>query len=229
MLLSLGPERGSPIWRAPAGGVTIEMTSGDLTHVAGILGDRFFPRWPFKIHEIRAPLAFMVINLGNWPVKFQLSAPMSPEDILWDPYVFEHAPPPEINPDVFKQDDAPIPVPEGYVDTLAKWYSVKYSYPTHNLIFVRPQMGLSFQMHAQRGEHWEVVTGSPIIVAGSHVAFNVKVGNQFDLPLGSIHSIINPSMDKWAAIKETWSGYFDEQDITRIFNPNHYIDPDVKK
>ncbi len=228
MLITLKQERGTPLWKAPPSGVTFEIVAGDLSQVAGILGDHFFPRWPFKLREIPAPLAFMVINLGKSPVKILLSATMSQEQVLWDPYVYEQAPPPEINPDAFKRDEAPIPVPDGYVDTLSKWYSVKYSFPNYNLIFIRPQLGISFQTHAQRGEHWEIMTGSPIIVAGSHVAFDAKVGTHFELPLGSVHGIINPSKDHWATIKETWSGHFYEQDITRVFNPNHYIDPKVK-
>ncbi len=228
MLLTLGPERGSPLWRAPNEGLTLEIIKGDLSNVAGILGDRFFSRWPFNLREIRSPLAFMVINLGKSPVKFRLSSQMSEEQVLWDPYVFEHAVPSEINPDNFKRDETPIPVPEGFESSLPKWYSVKYSYPNHNLIFIRPQLGISFQTHAQRGEDWEIMAGSPIIVAGSRVAFDAKVGTHFELPLGSVHGIINPAKDQWAAIKETWSGHFDEQDITRVFNPNHYIDPNVK-
>jgi len=228
MRITLGPERGTPLWQAPLSGVTLEFIGGDLSQVAGIIGDRFFSRWPSKLREIRAPLAFMVINLGKSPVKFSLSAHMSQEQIVWDPYVFEQIPPPEINPDVFKRDEAPIPISDGYVDTLAKWYSVKYSYLDHNLIFIRPQLGISFQTHAQRGESWEIMAGSPIVVAGAHVAFNVKAGDHFDLPLGSVHGIINPNKGEWAAIKETWSGLFDERDIVRVFNPNHFVDPKAK-
>ncbi len=227
MLITLNAERGSPLWQAPPSGVTLEILDGELSQVAGILGDHFFAQWPFKLRAIHPPLAIMVINLGKSPVKFLLSTPMSPEQILWDPYVHEQAPPPEINPDAFKREETPVPVPDGYVDTLAKWYSVKYSYLDYNLIFIRPQLGISFQTHAQRGEHWEIMAGSPIIVAGSHVTFDAKVGTHFELPVGSVHGIINPSKE-WAAIKETWSGYFDEQDITRVFNPNHYVDPKVK-
>ncbi|OLS16151.1 MAG: hypothetical protein RBG13Loki_0198 [Promethearchaeota archaeon CR_4] len=228
MIITLGSERGTPLWTAPVSGVTIELVAGNTSQVAGILGDLFFAQWPSKQKEIRTPLAFMLINLGKSPVKFSLSTQMSQNQILWDPYVFEHNIPAEINPNVFKQTTSPISIPEGYVDTLSKWYSVKYTYQDYNLIFLRPQICISFQNHAQRGEHWEIMAGSPIVVAGSLVVYNAKVGEHFDLPLGHMHGLINPSKTEWTAIKETWSGHFDEKDIIRIFNPNHYVSPKTK-
>ena len=54
--------------------------------------------------------------------------------------------------------------------------------------------------------------------------YYVENGIKLDNPKGSLHSIINPNKDpnKWVIIKESWSGKFDEEDIERIFNPNHY-------
>ena len=43
-------------------------------------------------------------------------------------------------------------------------------------------------------------------------------------PINTYHSIINPNEDKnkFVMIKERWEGNFDEYDIDRVFNPNHY-------
>ena len=41
------------------------------------------------------------------------------------------------------------------------------------------------------------------------------------IPLGAMHTVINPT-DDWILIKEHCEGTFDEEDIVRVFNPNHY-------
>jgi len=35
--------------------------------------------------------------------------------------------------------------PDGYINTLCKWYSIKYTYPKENYIFIRPKLGISIQ------------------------------------------------------------------------------------
>src|SRR5271157_934363 len=225
MLLTIAPGRGSSLWRAPKPGMAIEFLEGDLSGVAEILGDHYYARWPFRLRKVSVSVPFMLLNLGQDSVTFQLSPAPATDDLLYDPYLYEHAPPPDVDPDSFRQEQVAIDIPDGYVDTLAKWYSVKYSYPDYNLIFVRPGLGISFQVHARRGEHWEILAGSPIIIAGALVTYDVAPGTEFDLPQGSLHGVINPGIDEWVALKETWTGDFDEEDIDRVFNPNHYGNP----
>ncbi len=55
------------------------------------------------------------------------------------------------DPEEFKSQH---PVPDGYIDILTKWYSIKFTYPEFNYIFIRPGVGISLQMHAMREEHW---------------------------------------------------------------------------
>jgi mannose-6-phosphate isomerase-like protein (cupin superfamily) len=222
MFLTLAPGRGSSLWRAPASGLRVEMLAGNLSSVAGILGGHYYGRWPFRLQKVPASVAVMLLNLGGNPVTFQITPDPAPADVIYDPYLFEQNLPPEVDPAAFRDEQSVVTIPEDFTDTLAKWYSVKYSYPTYNLIFVRPGLGISFQVHARRGEHWEILAGTPIVIAGPQVTYDAALGTEFDLPQGTLHGIINPSADEWAALKETWSGEFDEEDIERVFNPNHY-------
>ena len=115
-------------------------------------------------------------------------------------------------------------VPKGFIDTLPMWYSFKFTYPNYNLIFIRPEFGLSIQIHKERNEFWEVLDGKPIIINGNKVHYYVESGIKFQNKINTFHSVINPNkeVDKFIIIKERWSGKFDENDIKRIFNPNNY-------
>jgi len=114
--------------------------------------------------------------------------------------------------------------PEGYIDTLPKWYSFKFTYPNYNLIFIRPEFGLSIQVHKYRDEQWEILKGKPIVISKDKVYYYVEKGAKFQNKNNTYHSIINPNKEKYkfVLIKENWSGNFDEKDIERVFNPNHY-------
>ncbi|MFX0136982.1 MAG: hypothetical protein ACFFDN_25310, partial [Candidatus Hodarchaeota archaeon] len=115
-------------------------------------------------------------------------------------------------------------VPKGYIDTLPKWYSFKFIYPDYNLIFIRPEFGLSIQIHKYRNEYWEILDGKPIIINGNTVHYFVESGKKFQNLINTYHSIINPNKkeNKFVVIKEKWNGIFDEKDIERVFNPNQY-------
>ncbi|MHA2269268.1 MAG: hypothetical protein ACXAB8_15830, partial [Promethearchaeota archaeon] len=97
-------------------------------------------------------------------------------------------------------------------------------YPDYNLIFVRPEFGLSIQVHKYRNEFWEILEGKPIIINGNNVHYFVKNDTKFKNKINTFHSVINPNkeQDSFVIIKERWDGKFDENDINRIFNPNQY-------
>ena len=164
---------------------------------------------------------FMIINRSEDEMRLILSEESSTLEELYNPYKFENETHQNFDPEEFKKEN---PVPDGYMDTLAKWYSIKFSYrnPDENIIFIRPGVGISFQTHMKRAEHWEIIKGSPIIVAGAKVHYDVKIEAKFDMQLGELHTIINPSTTEWACIKETFTGTFDEEDIIRVFNPNNF-------
>ena len=164
---------------------------------------------------------YMVINNSKSPLKISYNDDISKHELIYDPYLFENSEKKNLNQDeIFNI----FSVPEGYLDVLIKWYSIKFSYLDYNLIFIKPGLGISMQIHENRSEKWEVISGHPIIINVDKVYYFVERGSEFSTPKKSLHSVINPSkkQDDYVIIKETWTGNFNENDIKRIFNPNHY-------
>jgi mannose-6-phosphate isomerase-like protein (cupin superfamily) len=162
---------------------------------------------------------YMIVNKGSTGIEITYSEDVSNHEIVYDPYKYENSKKVNYKPEeMIKIFD----VPEGYVETLPKWYSFKFTYPTYNIIFVRPELGISIQIHDLRNEYWEILEGEPIIINGNDVHYFVKSGSKFEIPINTLHSVINPNQDKFVILKERWDGKFDEEDITREFNPNNY-------
>jgi mannose-6-phosphate isomerase-like protein (cupin superfamily) len=90
-----------------------------------------------------------------------------------------------------------------------------------NLIYVRPQSGLSIQDHTKRTEDWKVIQGHPLIIANSRIHYSVQPGDNFHTRKGKYHAIFN-NTDNWVVIEERYTGTFEEKDIIRVFNPNRY-------
>jgi len=166
---------------------------------------------------------YMIINNGNDNLEISYHHDISPHEIIYDPYKYE-----KLQKVAFKSEDFKdiYDIPHGYIDILPKWYSFKFTYPEFNIIFIKPEMGLSIQIHQQRNETWEILGGKPIIIIRDKVHYKPKKGMIFQNPINSYHSIINPSKNPkdFVMLKESWSGTFDEKDIERIFNPNQYFD-----
>lgn len=164
---------------------------------------------------------YMIINNGNNSIELSFNENISDHEIIYDPYKYTTTEKNNYKPDDFKQIYS---VPEGYLDTLPKWYSFKFTYDEFNLIFVKPEMGISFQIHKKRSESWEILKGNPIIISGNQVHYYVEDHSKFENSVNSYHSVINPNRDKdkFVIIKERWSGSFDEEDIIRVFNPNNF-------
>ncbi|MFX1500228.1 MAG: hypothetical protein ACFFDH_04600 [Promethearchaeota archaeon] len=164
---------------------------------------------------------YMIINNGKGSLKIIYNQDISNHQIVYDPYKFETSQRILLESQWFKERYS---IPEGYIDILPKWYSFKFTYKDFNLIFIRPEFGLSIQVHKYRNESWEILEGNPIIINGSNVYYFVEDGRTFQNPINTYHSIINPNKDKkkFVLIKEKWNGIFDEYDIDRVFNPNHF-------
>ncbi len=162
---------------------------------------------------------YMVINKSKKDLEIKYNEDISNFDILYDPYKFEN-----VNKVNYKQEDflKNYKIPEGYIDTLPKWYSFKFTYSDYNLIFIRPELGISVQIHDHRNEIWEILEGRPIIINGNEVHYFVESGKIIKIPKNTYHTIINPNLEKFVMIKEDWNGKFDEEDVIRVFNPNHY-------
>jgi mannose-6-phosphate isomerase-like protein (cupin superfamily) len=164
---------------------------------------------------------YMFINKGEKKIELKYSQNIYDHKVIYNPYKYEHAKQQKIDPTHFQKSHD---IPEGFIDILPKWYSIKFTYPEYNLIFIKPEMGISFQIHDQRKEYWEIVDGGPIILNNHEVHYFVKSGTHFEIPINTFHTVINPNKEKgeYIVLKENWAGEFDEGDITRVFNPNHY-------
>ena len=164
---------------------------------------------------------YMIINKKDETTKIRYNHDISNHIVIYDPYKYEFSEKTPINSHQFIVKHN---VPKGYIDVLSKWYSIKFSYPNHNLIYIKPEMGISIQIHKDRSETWEILEGRPIIINGNQIYYYVEKGKRFENSIMTYHSIINPNKDpdKYVIIKEEWSGKFDENDINRVYNPNNY-------
>ncbi len=164
---------------------------------------------------------YMVINTSASNFRSESDLEWTDQPILYNPYLLENEEHQTVDSAEILQN---FTNPEGYVDILAKWYSIKFSYPDYNYIFLRPGLGISLQTHQLREEHWQILAGNPIVIYGSRVQFDCPPESEFQISLGNKHTVINPSTTDWVLLKETYTGTFDEQDIVRLFNPNHYVE-----
>ncbi|TFF99800.1 MAG: hypothetical protein EU541_03925 [Promethearchaeota archaeon] len=166
---------------------------------------------------------YMLINKANYVITVKYDKDISSHQVIYDPYKYENEEKRQIDPHQFKSSHE---VPDGYIDILPKWYSIKFTYPDYNIIYIKPEMGISFQIHKERTEYWEIIGGNPIILNDHTLHYFVRSGTKFKNHIGTYHSIINPNQKdgEYVILKERWSGNFDEQDIKRVFNPNHYED-----
>lgn len=162
---------------------------------------------------------YMLINVGEDETPVYYSEDLLEQEIIYDPFKFEDSEKIDFTEEYFKEH---FDIPKGYIDTLPKWYSFKFTYPDYNLIFISPQLGISIQIHDKRNEYWEIIQGDPIILNGNQVHYFVKGGTTFEIPIGTYHTVINPNIASFIVLKERWSGSFDERDIERVFNPNNY-------
>jgi len=161
---------------------------------------------------------YMIINRSNLKLKVQFNLDISQHKLIYDPYKFEHSKKEIINPEEFRRI---YNVPDGFIDVLSKWYSIKFTYPDKNLIYIKPEMGISIQTHNKRMEFWEILEGKPIIINGNKVHYFVDSGEIYKIPIGTFHSLFNPNKkDRYIVLKEMWKGQFDEEDIERLFSPN---------
>ncbi|MHA1805528.1 MAG: hypothetical protein ACTSU4_13505 [Promethearchaeota archaeon] len=217
---SLTPERGTCLRVNDSTPLRIELDPPIKENILIINGQEFFYG---KLSEEKLKIApntpYMIINKSKMTITLRYNKEISTHSILYNPYKFENNNLKIIDSTEFQKTHE---IPEGYVDILAKWYSIKFTYPQYNLIYIKPEMGISIQKHALRDEIWEALGGNPIILSGNKVYYFVKEGEKFTNKKGDFHAIFNPNTDRYVILKEYWSGHFDEEDIERVFNPNKY-------
>ncbi|TFG25507.1 MAG: hypothetical protein EU533_01065 [Promethearchaeota archaeon] len=215
------PKRASSLRQNKKNVLILNLDCVQLNKILMINHNNFYSNIMVNNQKIKPLNYYMVINNSNFPVEITYSENISDHEILYDPYLFENSEKKILDPNDFLEKYS---VPEGYLDILAKWYSIKFSYNDHNLIFIKSGLGISIQTHKDRSEEWTIIAGRPIVINIDRVHYFVENGSKFSTPNNSFHSVINPSkkQDEYVIIKETWSGNFNENDIQRIFNPNNY-------
>ena len=200
----------------------IGIKNNNLRDIYLINGSNFITKGILKSDlRIKPHSYYMVINKGNKSLHVHYNQEITKHQVIYDPYKYESSKKINFEKKFF---EIRYEIPQGYIDTLPKWYSFKFTYPNYNLIFVRPEFGLSIQIHYYRNEYWEILEGHPIIINGDKVYYFVENGAKFQNSINTFHSIINPNREKnkFIVLKERWSGKFKEEDIIRVFNPNHY-------
>ncbi len=82
-------------------------------------------------------------------------------------------------------------------------------------IEVLPGKRLSYQKHAQRGEHWFIVQGTAnVTLDGKDIILNR--GEYIDIPVGAAHRIENPGDVTMIFIEVQQGDYLGEDDIVRL-------------
>ncbi len=216
------PEKGTNLRKNGQEELTILIDSNALKKIFLINGTTFFTQNLSAFNLVVKPNDYyMVINKGDKEINVKYSIDISNHIVIYEPYIYESSKKVKFNPIRFSKK---FNVPDGYIDTLTKWYSIKFTYPDYNLIFIKPKIGISIQTHKFRSEMWKVLKGKPIIINGNKVHYFVENGTEFLNAKMTYHSVINPNNnpEQFVLIEEKWSGKFEEEDIIRAFNPNNY-------
>lgn len=218
----LFPKRGNFLRKNSTNKLLISINDNELNNIYLINGTSFITKnIRAKDLIIEPHNYYMIINNGKKKIKINYNHDISIHDIIYNPYKYEYSKKSDFDPETFKKL---YNIPEGFIDVLSKWYSIKFTYPDYNLIYIKPEMGISIQVHYFRSEIWEILGGKPIVINGNKVFYFVENGTYFENPINTYHSVINPNIDpgNFVLIKEKWEGKFDEKDIERVYNPNKY-------
>ena len=82
-------------------------------------------------------------------------------------------------------------------------------------IEVFPGKRLSYQKHAQRAEHWVVVSGTAKVTLDD-TDITVNAGEAIDIAIGAAHRVENPGEETLVFIEVQRGGYLGEDDIVRL-------------
>jgi len=218
----ISPESSTLLRKNDSEELSISMNCNKIQDIYIINGDSFIAK---EISNqdltIKPRNYYMIINNGENSIEIQYNKDISKHRIIYEPYKYQNFKKINLKSELFIER---YNIPKNYIDTLPKWYSFKFTYPDYNLIFIRPEFGISIQIHKYRNEFWEILEGNPIIINGNKVHYLVENRSKFTHKINTFHTAINPNkdVDKFVVIKERWEGKFDENDIKRIFNPNQY-------
>jgi mannose-6-phosphate isomerase len=74
---------------------------------------------------------------------------------------------------------------------------------------------LSYQKHAQRAEHWFVVSGAAKVTLDDRDIL-VRAGEAIDIPVGAAHRVENEGTETLVFIEVQRGDYLGEDDIVRL-------------
>lgn len=96
-------------------------------------------------------------------------------------------------------------------------YEVLDEGPTFKVkrIEVLTKKRLSYQKHAQRAEHWVVVSGTAKVTLDGE-EFQVPAGEAIDIPKMSAHRVANDESETLVFIEVQRGAYLGEDDIVRL-------------
>ena len=200
----------------------IILDSNHLDTIFLINGNNFYSQNLIKANlTVKPNEYYMLINKCDEEIEVNYSNDVSDHRTIYDPYKFELSEKVKIDPIQFKKK---YNVPDGFLDVLNKWYSIKFTYSDYNLIYIKPGIGISIQTHKFRREVWRILKGKPTIINANKVYYFVKAGTKFINDKLMYHSILNPNNDpeQFVIVEERWSGNFNEEDIVRLYNPNNF-------
>lgn len=83
---------------------------------------------------------------------------------------------------------------------------------TVKIITVNPNKKLSLQSHNKRAEFWKVIGGSGIFEIDGN-KYEVRVGDEYKIPVGILHRIT--AKEEGLSVLEIATGEFYEDDIVR--------------
>ncbi|MDE2290697.1 MAG: phosphomannose isomerase type II C-terminal cupin domain [Elusimicrobia bacterium] len=82
-------------------------------------------------------------------------------------------------------------------------------------ILVKPGQRLSYQTHARRAEHWNVVRGRALVTLDGR-SITLEAGQSVDIPLGAAHRVSNEGPGDLVFVEVQHGGYLGEDDIRRL-------------
>jgi len=92
-------------------------------------------------------------------------------------------------------------------------------------IEVLPGHRLSLQMHANRSEHWVVVTGEALATVGER-ELRLRENEDLIIPVKTKHRVANTGNEKLVFIEVQCGAYLGEDDITRFEDDYNRILPE---
>jgi mannose-6-phosphate isomerase len=89
--------------------------------------------------------------------------------------------------------------------------------PDHKVkrLVVHPGKRLSYQRHAQRAEHWFIVSGAATVTLDGTVT-ELRPGDSIDIPREGAHRMANSGSVDVVFIEVQHGTYFGEDDIVRL-------------